>query len=353
MRSLLLLLVLVLALAAPAFATDGVFEINQTCAVETGCFAGDAAGFPVTIASPGSYRLTSNLVVADPNRDAITTGDTSLPVNWTDDVGVDLNGFTISGPGTCTGLGSAVDCSPGGFGDGIDASGSDCFGLEDGGIRGFGRNGVILGDRARVRNIVAESNASGGISAGSASIMSGNTAYQNAGDGLSAGPGSTLSNNTAHSNGSDGISASEASTVSRNAAFGNGSRGIDAGPGSTVEGNTANHNQFGIVSEDGSIISGNTAQQNENGIIGGVGSTIYDNAVFQNASTGISTGSGTSISGNTVRSNAVGLSMGSTTIYRDNTITENSTIAILDLVIGVNLGGNYCAGNGVTSSSCP
>ena len=35
--------------ALPAFADEGVLEINQVCAVNTGCFVGDSAGFPVTI----------------------------------------------------------------------------------------------------------------------------------------------------------------------------------------------------------------------------------------------------------------------------------------------------------------
>ena len=51
-------------MASPALAVDGVLEINQTCAVLTGCFAGDAPGFPVTMDSttPGkSFRLTSDL----------------------------------------------------------------------------------------------------------------------------------------------------------------------------------------------------------------------------------------------------------------------------------------------------
>ena len=43
------LTVLLLTVAAPALAVDGVLEVNQTCAVETGCFAGDTAGFPVTV----------------------------------------------------------------------------------------------------------------------------------------------------------------------------------------------------------------------------------------------------------------------------------------------------------------
>ena len=53
---------LTLTLSLPIFAVDGVLEINQTCAVNTGCFSGDAAGFPVTIdGSAGlSYVLTAN-----------------------------------------------------------------------------------------------------------------------------------------------------------------------------------------------------------------------------------------------------------------------------------------------------
>lgn len=38
----------------PASASDGVLEINQTCAIQTGCFAGDTAGLPVTISASGS-----------------------------------------------------------------------------------------------------------------------------------------------------------------------------------------------------------------------------------------------------------------------------------------------------------
>ena len=54
-------LLLLLALAGPALAVDGVLEINQTCAISTGCFPGDSPGFPVSVTQPGSYRLTGNL----------------------------------------------------------------------------------------------------------------------------------------------------------------------------------------------------------------------------------------------------------------------------------------------------
>jgi hypothetical protein len=71
MRACLLLLLL-LVVASRAVAIDGVLEINQTCAVNTGCFAGDAPGFPVTISATGSYELTSNLTATANNTDGIS-----------------------------------------------------------------------------------------------------------------------------------------------------------------------------------------------------------------------------------------------------------------------------------------
>lgn len=89
-----------LAGAGAANASDGLLEINHTCAL-VGCFAGDAAGYPVTLANDGSYQLTSNLEPA--GADGIEIATTS--------VNVDLNGFAILGPGDCDGTtGATVSC---------------------------------------------------------------------------------------------------------------------------------------------------------------------------------------------------------------------------------------------------
>ncbi len=91
MRTCLLPLIalLLLALTGPALATDGVAEINQTCAVQTGCFSGDTAGYPVTIDGTAgrSYRLTGDLIVPDENTDGIKVSTPSVTI--------DLNGFEI------------------------------------------------------------------------------------------------------------------------------------------------------------------------------------------------------------------------------------------------------------------
>ena len=60
-----------------------------------GVTATDTAGFPVTIAASGSYRLTGNLVVTDKNTTVIEVTNPAKQVT------IDLNGFSISGPVTC------------------------------------------------------------------------------------------------------------------------------------------------------------------------------------------------------------------------------------------------------------
>ena len=85
-----LVCLLALASADLVMAGDGVIEISATCAVQTGCVAGDTVGYPVTLSQPGSYRLTSNLV--QPN------AATSVINALANDIAIDLGGFEISGP---------------------------------------------------------------------------------------------------------------------------------------------------------------------------------------------------------------------------------------------------------------
>jgi parallel beta-helix repeat protein len=66
---------------APAFAVDGVILINQATVMAAG-------GFPYKITRPGSYKLSGNLVV--------TTAIAEAIVISSDDVTLDLNGFSIS-----------------------------------------------------------------------------------------------------------------------------------------------------------------------------------------------------------------------------------------------------------------
>ena len=98
MLPLLARLLLICGLVVPgaARAVDGVVEISQASVAAGG-------GFPLLISAEGSYVLTSNLVVTDPNLDAIQISS--------DYVTLDLNGFHISGPVTCSGPPGSISCS--------------------------------------------------------------------------------------------------------------------------------------------------------------------------------------------------------------------------------------------------
>lgn len=326
---------LLLALTSPAFASDGVREINQTCAVQTGCFPGDAAGFPVTITAPGSYRLTSNLTVPDANTSGITLSS--------NDVGIDLNDFALIGPVVCSG--TPLACTPSsGSGSGIDFSSPSVRGtsIHDGSVTGMSNNGIAVNEQSTVTHVRARWNRNYGIYASYGSTISNCLAFQNGLIGILAEWSATVSGNSAYQNGSTGIFADHGSTLSNNMAYLNGNVGIGTGTGSTITGNT--------VRDNGS-----------DGINAGNGSTILGNASYSNGDAtnptlddGISCSSGCLVRENSARVNSgSGLNLGSDSTYSDNVVTGNTTGQISGSGSANGRGGNYCAGTGAVSSNCP
>lgn len=266
---------LLLCLASSAHATDGVLEINQTCAVDGGCFSGDAAGFPVTLASSGSYRLTSGLNYASDASAAIVVANS--------DVAIDLNGFTIKGTNTCTtGAGGWVtSCSQASGFSGIDGTGAVRVRVSNGRILGCGGVGIRLADAADVRDVQVSDCASIGIFLGSRSIADSVSAIGNRTVGISissgsgsvrkcvatnngaygvlVGGGSTVSENTSDTNGLDGIFAGVGSTVQGNTVRSNGSYGLNLGSGASYRANTISSNAVGAVSAAGALNTGANA----------------------------------------------------------------------------------------------
>ena len=125
-----------LLLSPPAHAVDGVIEINQAAALVGGVTTSDEPGFPVTLDSPGSYRLTGNLTLPNQNTDAIVVD--------ADNVTIDLGGFSIIGTANCSGTTGSIECSNSGSGRGIYAttSGIPVPGQADGTVI---KNGTISG----------------------------------------------------------------------------------------------------------------------------------------------------------------------------------------------------------------
>ena len=180
------------AAATAALAVDGVVEINQSRALAGGVTAGDAAGFPVSLNTSGSYRLTSNLTVPAGTVGIIVGADHTM---------LDLNGFNLFGtPGTAAdGIqlparvnveimnGSVIGFS----GHGISSTGvtqnitlsrlriigSGVNGVELTGsgivdrcsVLNNGTNGVHLGDGSLVVNSIVRGNGSVGLNLGATS----------------------------------------------------------------------------------------------------------------------------------------------------------------------------------------
>jgi hypothetical protein len=203
-----IVVLIAILIAAPALAGDGVLEINQTCAVQTGCFSGDAAGFPVRLPQSGSYRLTSNLTVTGSTQ-AISSSITLS------DVSIDLNGFTIEGSGS---------------NNGIQLWSGDNWEIRNGTIKGFniGVQQAAFSDGHRIIRVRVSGNAFAGILIG-------------------AGAGHLVQDCTAIGNGK-GIQIGASSSAVGNTVAGNTDRGLTLGLGTGYGSNVVNDNTGGTVS---------------------------------------------------------------------------------------------------------
>lgn len=137
-----------LALSAGAHAADGVVLIDHAKALAGNVTPGDAPGYPVKITKPGSYKLSSNLVLPDINTSGI--------VSSVGGVSLDLNGFSIIGTNYCPP--TMVDgtltpervCFLNGSGSGIEfaapmnKSGSAAYSIGNGKIIGMGSHGISV-----------------------------------------------------------------------------------------------------------------------------------------------------------------------------------------------------------------
>lgn len=340
--SIATLLILVLDVSS-ALASDGVLEINQTCAVQTGCFSGDSAGFPVTIdgVAGSSYRLTSNLVVPDQNTDGI-----SISV---DHVSIDLAGFEIRGPVVCSG--TPIACTPStGSGNGVEwrfTNQISGHSIRNGSIRGMGGSGIRLGSEVEISNLRVSSNRLDGISVGARSIVSGNVVIENGRDGVVTFLGSKISGNTVHSNGARGITSTFGAVISGNTVNQNGGDGIASSSYSTITGCSVYGNGGnGISAGIASIVSESTTSQNGgDGIVTSSGATVSGNSAYDNDGDGIQTGGADLVRSNSVRGNAgFGLRLGIQSGYRENVVTSNTAGSVTGTDV-VNLGNNTCDGS--------
>lgn len=225
--------------ASASFAVDGVLEINQTCAVGTGCFAGDTAGYPITITAGGSYRLTSNLVVPDDDTDGIRIS--------TSDVAIDLNRFAVI-RSAC--VNQTAICRPNsGTGSGIETTTTNARGVSvrNGSVVGVGDIGVSLGEQAEVHDLLVRWNGGAGIVVDLGSKVSNVVVFGNGGDGVFTDAGSSVSDSTIYDNSGDGIDVGAGCSIQRNTLRSNTGAAIRMESQSSYRENTMTGNGGGCV----------------------------------------------------------------------------------------------------------
>jgi hypothetical protein len=164
LRRLLAGAVLVGAALAPgaSLASDGVIEINQARLAAGGVTTGDTPGAPVTLSTPGSYRLTSDLRSG--------TRATSVILITSERVTLDLNGFSV---GPCLGVTFPAICFPGTEpAIGVDQDYIDLT-VRNGSVIGSGGDGLYLrlSPGSVVEGVRARGNANSGMEIGPGSLV--------------------------------------------------------------------------------------------------------------------------------------------------------------------------------------
>ncbi|MFK7895264.1 MAG: hypothetical protein AB8G23_05490 [Myxococcota bacterium] len=328
--------VLLLAASASIFATaaqasDGVAEINHTCATATGCFPGDVPGYPVTIGSnsPTSFRLTGNLLLPNENTDGIRVAATENGVS------IDLGGFTIAGPTRCSQNATTKEttCNRQGGGRGIYAATGSSAGVtvRNGSIYGMGNAGINIVRRGALVQDVRVTDCGGeGVILVDGSIVERVSVEDVRLFGIRVGSNGLIRNSTVRS-AREGISIGNAGRVEGSTSSNNFFSGFNGGESSSFVGNTSEFNaQHGIRTPgDGGLVKNNTINGNAfDGINAGALAMIESNSIRNSGDRGIQTGSGGIISGNTVSGSASdGIYATDGTVVRGNSVFENGTDA--------------------------
>ena len=252
---------LAVALPGSGSATEGATEINQARALAGGVTPSDLPGFPITIDGPGSFVLTGDLDLSA-EAPAIHAIDIVTPF-LTENVTLDLKGFEIAGPATCSGFADSISCLNTGAGNGINGPGASEVVVRNGMIRNMGNHGILIWGPGRVDEMTVKHNAGDGVNTGFGSNVSNVIARDNAGDGIAAGDGSTVRDLVGIGNGGRGVAVGTGGSASSISARDNGGHGIDVGSGSTLTNASSTRSRgYGIYGQGNNVIRGVSAFNN-------------------------------------------------------------------------------------------
>jgi hypothetical protein len=215
----LVTLAALLAAGSTAFAQTAISQVK-------------GMSFPVTLSSPGSYKLTSNLVVPANSHGIVISSP---------NVTLDLNGFTISGPVSCASAG-VCNMAQAGF-NGISASVPNTV-IRNGTVKGFQGAGIQIAGSSAVEEMLVTENAGVGLVGGNQ--LQGTTLVNRVRSTLNKSFGvylfsSIVNNSMATANGQGGYYLNTSSLID-SAASGNIGTGVFGGSHLMVRGTRADSN---------------------------------------------------------------------------------------------------------------
>lgn len=254
---------LVMGVDNAATAGEGAFEINQACALDGGCFQGDAGGFPVELSRPGIYRLTSDLDLSEASQPT----DSNAIFIQADDVTLELGGHLIAGVNKCQGQ-PVTSCDNTGTADGIAAVlGVTNTTIRNGAVTGMTNLGISLpGEGAKIFNVEVRTNGGGGIGVGDDSKLQSVAAIRNGGKGIVSLNRTSVFRSRASFNATHGFELGGGSIVSDSVAAQNGETGIRSV--GLVKDCISRLNQLHGIAllDDGSVIDSVVQNNQEDGI---------------------------------------------------------------------------------------
>ena len=218
------------------------------------------SSLPYIITNEGSYYLTGNLT-GIPGTNGI--------IVLTNNVTIDLNGFTLSGV-----IGSGDGINAGNDGT-LNWFGTTNFAVVNGIVQNWGANGIRVSRayNSRFEQLHAKGNAHTGLYVGRNSVVSRCVSQNNGGSGLySDGPGVLFESCSAYSNAWDGFYVS-------------GSRAVNC--------ISSDNGHYGFLIFNDSVLANSTARRNaRSGITLGTASTALNNSVINNNLADISSDGG-------------------------------------------------------------
>jgi parallel beta-helix repeat protein len=233
------------------------------------------SSLPMTITESGSYYLTENLTLSTTEQDGILVA--------VDNVTIDLNGFTLSGPGKAAGTSGA----------GIIGSSVGNIVVRNGIIREWRGNGIELSsscNRIAAVDLIAENNGGYGVELGNTGIVRNVISRENGECGIQVTERAIVENCTVTENGYHGIYIGNRTTVRNCSVFLNTYEGIVGFSNNIIKNNTIANNRQGINVSARNLITHNSSCSNsEDGIqLNNNCNQVMHNLVTNNSEHGIS-----------------------------------------------------------------